>query len=322
MFENFSKKVVGMGNSIKRTTQTFSETVSLNAKIDEYKKELANCFSQLGQNYYERNKTSVPAEYQGVFDRITQLNQMIIQCQEQIKVIKGVRQCPNCGADVAGNVMFCGNCGYSMPPVNTAGPANGPVCAKCGAPLEPGAMFCTTCGARVQAAAPQQDSYGQSASSYSQPVQPEPSYGQPVQPEPSYGQPVQPEPSYEQPTVQESDYEQAVVSEEPAFGESAYEQPTEQPEQAGRVCPQCGASLAADAAFCNNCGASVLEAAAQAQESYSYGQPVEQEPVFDEPVHEAQNEAASAEAVRYCPNCGTRLEDDALFCAECGTKVG
>ena len=62
--------------------------------------------------------------------------------------------------------------------------------------------------------------------------------------------------------------------------------------------------------------------AAQAQESYSYGQPVEQEPVFDEPVHEAQNEAASAEAGRYCPNCGTRLEDDALFCAECGTKVG
>ena len=23
----------------------------------------------------------------------------------------------------------------------------------------------------------------------------------------------------------------------------------------------------------------------------------------------------------YCPECGTRLDDDALFCPECGTKV-
>ena len=35
MFENLGKKIVGFGNGVKRGTQTFSETVSLNAKIDE-----------------------------------------------------------------------------------------------------------------------------------------------------------------------------------------------------------------------------------------------------------------------------------------------
>ena len=333
MFENFSKKVVGMGNSIKRSTQTFSETVSLNARIDEYKKELGNCFSQLGQNYYEKNKMNVPAEYQGVFERITQLNQMIVQCQEQIKIIKGVRQCPNCGADVAGNVMFCGNCGYSMPPVNQA-PANGPVCTNCGAPLEADAMFCTNCGAKVQAAAPQQNSFGQGGASFGHPVQ-QPSYGQPAQ-QTVYGQPVQ-QPVYDQPTqqpvreetvqpetVNEPEQDQAEQPEvmdepvydapaqpeenaepmrkdtdpEPAYGQETPVEPVQQA-PAGKVCPRCGASLAADAAFCNNCGASVLAAGASAQESYSYGQAAD----------------------RYCPNCGTKLESDALFCAECGMKV-
>ncbi|MCF0231196.1 MAG: hypothetical protein HUJ63_02760 [Enterococcus sp.] len=103
--KNLGKKIFGFGNSVKRGTQTFSEIVSLNAKIDECKKELANCYSQLGQNYYERNKNSDLAEYQGVFDRIMILNQTIVQCQEQIKIIKGVRQCPNCGANVAAPVQ-------------------------------------------------------------------------------------------------------------------------------------------------------------------------------------------------------------------------
>ncbi len=27
-------------------------------------------------------------------------------------------------------------------------------------------------------------------------------------------------------------------------------------------------------------------------------------------------------AGKVCPSCGTRLEEDAVFCSECGTRVG
>ena len=43
------KKFVGMGKQHQRSTQTFSETVSLNAKIDDYKKNWQIVFHSWGK---------------------------------------------------------------------------------------------------------------------------------------------------------------------------------------------------------------------------------------------------------------------------------
>ncbi len=320
MFENIGKKIVNAGKGVVRGTQTFSETVSLNARIDECRKNLNNCYSQLGQAYYTRAQGNIPPEFKGIFDQIQMLNQNIIQLQEQIKIVKGIRQCPNCGAEVPNNVMFCGNCGYSMPPVQSRGSANGPVCSNCGAPLEAGAAFCTNCGAKA-----------------AQPEQPDLGGGFPeTSPQPAPGAYMQPEP-YSQPEVQNT-----------VFAKTEPE-PIPQPEPAGRVCPNCGTPAAEDAAFCNECGASLLTEE-KPRESYSYGGPGSapsdedaRQPEFspsgagmmeapsdlDQPSgFEYQNFQQSSDmkentpAGKVCPSCGTRLEEDAVFCSECGTRVG
>lgn len=61
------------------------------------------------------------------------------------------------------------------------------------------------------------------------------------------------------------------------------------------VCPSCGKTIQADAAFCPFCGAKIT-------------QPEPEQP-------------ASAESVKVCPNCGTHVEDNAAFCPNCGTKL-
>ncbi len=188
-------------------------------------------------------------------------------------------------------------------------------------------MFCTTCGAKVTAPV-QQPVYEQPASQpqqYGQPAYEQPVYEQPAQQSELYGQPIQQPENSEQPASQPG-----------AFEQSAFQAGEEQPadEAAGRICPKCGTQLAFDAAFCNNCGASLLAEEAAPQENYNYNQPAygvteevqaEQPAVEEVPEFQGSEQPGSgqpAEDVKFCPNCGTKLESDALFCAECGTKVG
>ena len=48
--------------------------------------------------------------------------------------------------------------------------------------------------------------------------------------------------------------------------------------------------------------------------------PVPEEPV-SMPEPEAVQPVAEVPAATVCPNCGTAVSDDSMFCIECGTKV-
>lgn len=62
-------------------------------------------------------------------------------------------------------------------------------------------------------------------------------------------------------------------------------------------CPECGAEVTAEAAFCSACGARLPEPPAPPEEEFSL--PEE----------------------RLCPNCKTPAAPDNLFCNHCGTRL-
>ncbi len=73
-----------------------------------------------------------------------------------------------------------------------------------------------------------------------------------------------------------------------------------------KICNQCGAEIAPDAAFCTNCGAKVPEDEA-----------VVQPQAKEVPLQEEQTPQAEV-----CSKCGSTLDPDAAFCTSCGTPRG
>ncbi len=92
-------------------------------------------------------------------------------------------------------------------------------------------------------------------------------------------------------------------------------------------CPSCGGEVAASAAFCSSCGATVKAAApADTVNCPSCGAAVKKGTKFctacGKPMEAAVPAAEVPQPVeRKCPSCNASVNEDSVFCTECGTKL-
>ena len=149
-FDNIGSKASAAGQAAAEKARNFAEVNRLNGVISDHEKRISRLYFEIGQSYYMRHKDDPEAEELERIAAITDTNEKIAVCREQIKTLKGVEKCPNCGADVQNGSQFCNNCGTRMPPASMkTAPKAGLTCPTCGTELESDAAFCFNCGAKL-----------------------------------------------------------------------------------------------------------------------------------------------------------------------------
>lgn len=76
----------------------------------------------------------------------------IIEYQDLILDIKGIKKCPRCGNEIVKTALFCTNCGFSLAPAvkeEEKEKVGGNICPKCNTDLPDGAAFCIECGNKI-----------------------------------------------------------------------------------------------------------------------------------------------------------------------------
>ena len=76
--------------------------------------------------------------------QITDLLQQMEQLKEEQRSLRGLVACPNCGEDIPKNSVFCPNCGGRAITQDVSR------CKNCGAVAPAGAAFCTICGGQME----------------------------------------------------------------------------------------------------------------------------------------------------------------------------
>lgn len=154
IFEKIGEKLSGAGQGVAQQVKNFADVARLNSIISEKEKQIAQLYIEIGQAYYEHHKIDPQGEEIERIQKISSLNAEILECKENIKQIKGVTKCPNCGADVSLDAAFCNACGTKIPPAakfeDISSNESGALCPKCHNPVTAGNAFCNHCGTKIE----------------------------------------------------------------------------------------------------------------------------------------------------------------------------
>lgn len=133
-FDDLTKMVQNFGEVAAQKTHQISGVAKLTAQAAEEERKLNNIYSQIGKLY-------VGGETDALNDLVSAAHEgeeKIAALRKEINVLKNIRVCASCGAEISPTAVFCSHCGAAQPQ------------EEYGAHLTPDQRFCTVCGKAVE----------------------------------------------------------------------------------------------------------------------------------------------------------------------------
>ena len=149
IFNKAKESLSAAGKGFTQKASDASGLAKVTMKIKEEEKQLDQSLKELGtllfNQYNEESKQLFPQQS----ENIRQLYAALQQDREELAYLKGKKICPNCGAELDGDVQRCTSCGMNVE--NVVRPSRiQAYCQSCGAQLTPGSRFCNNCGAKIE----------------------------------------------------------------------------------------------------------------------------------------------------------------------------
>lgn len=177
-FDDLSKKLTQAGQATIQKTKEIADITRINSNISDEEKRISNFYTEIGKLYFSLHSEDFESDFAGMFDGINVSKDKIKELRNELEQIKGVKRCPNCGAEVSNESVFCSGCGEKMPPeeqeaveepsveealtkesaagqvvveevVEAVAQGNPKSCTNCGAEVVAGASFCAECGTKL-----------------------------------------------------------------------------------------------------------------------------------------------------------------------------
>lgn len=98
--------------TVAEKTKQIATITKLHSSINTEEEKIKALYMKIGREYYESHKNDDTNRFANELKEINQGFVKIQHYKQQIRDIKGVYHCANCGADVDSNDAFCGKCGF------------------------------------------------------------------------------------------------------------------------------------------------------------------------------------------------------------------
>lgn len=113
-FNTLAETLSNTGKVVAQKAKDVAEVSKINNQISVEESRINAAYLSIGKRFYEENAGEVMEAYIQDFSVITEAKAKIQNLKEQLKQLKGVYKCPQCGAEVPANSAFCSFCGAKL----------------------------------------------------------------------------------------------------------------------------------------------------------------------------------------------------------------
>ncbi len=111
---DFGDNMIQFGRTAAVQTKQFADTTRLGAKAADKKRVLNQQYAELGEAVFAKLRAVPDNEYQDLIDKIKKTQLEIKDLEDQAAAVKGVKRCPECGAQNPLDADYCCKCGRSL----------------------------------------------------------------------------------------------------------------------------------------------------------------------------------------------------------------
>uniref|UniRef100_UPI0040570B41 zinc ribbon domain-containing protein n=1 Tax=Acetatifactor sp. TaxID=1872090 RepID=UPI0040570B41 len=113
----FFDALASKSKDVAEKAKKMAEVAGLNSQISSKENEIKNVYREIGQTIYSNKETWKEVDLSELFGKVEAAEAEIARLKEEILVIKDIKICTQCNAEIDKEAAFCPKCGAPVPVV-------------------------------------------------------------------------------------------------------------------------------------------------------------------------------------------------------------
>ena len=160
-FDKMGQTITNKGKDVAKKAKDIAEAVSLGGQVGTQEDVIDRLYMDMGRLLYQNKEDWMNLDLRDKMEQLDAAHKELDRLKAEIRRLKGIKVCENCGGEISQDACFCPNCGTQVPVEEVVAEDVKECCDECdeeeaaeaaadNAEAEPEVKACPGCGKEVE----------------------------------------------------------------------------------------------------------------------------------------------------------------------------